>query len=386
MEFGDMYKFIVFIASAALWLPLQSKGADSAPQQAKLLFEQAVSSDTVPGISVAVGDTNGTQWAKGFGYSDLESKVPMTKKTKLRIGSVSKVITAAALMRLVEQGVLNLDSEVRLLVPDWPETHPAISLRQLTNHTSGIRDYIIPHEFLSNVQYNNTLEALNIFKNDPLLFVPGSDQSYSTYNWTLLSAAMESAKGETFKEIVSTEVFEPLGLKRTTFDDAAPIIPSRQGAYSFFTGVLINSPEVNSSYKYAGGGILSTPKDVVKFALSHLKPGFLQEESISELFTNSKLSDGTETNIGIGWFLGGQDFLAGYNSEEYADIRRILEVHPNLLYHTGLSIGSTSVLILCPEHQRAVTVIKNVDLESSADLVALALKTLDLFHSNEQVK
>ncbi|WP_444922459.1 serine hydrolase domain-containing protein [Microbulbifer sp. CnH-101-G] len=289
-------------------------------------------------------------------------------------------MTAAALMRLVEQGVINLDTDVRLLVPEWPDTHPSISLRQLTNHTSGIRDYIIPHEFLSNEQYNNTLEALNIFKNDPLLFIPGSDQSYSTYGWTLLSAAMESAKGKTFKEIVSTEVFEPLGLKRTTFDDAAPIISRRQGAYSFFTGELINSPEVNSSYKYAGGGILSTPKDVVKFALSHLKPGYLQDESIQALFTQSKLSDGTETNIGIGWFLGSQDFLAGYDSEEFEDIRLILRKHPNLLYHTGLSIGSTSVLMLCPDHQRAVTVIKNVDLESSADLIVLSLKTLEIFH------
>ncbi|BBM03095.1 serine hydrolase [Microbulbifer sp. GL-2] len=379
-----MYRSLLSLSFSVLLLPLQYVSAETTSERAEALFEDAVSSETVPGISVAVGSSDGVQWAQGFGYSDLESKVPMTKKTKLRIGSVSKVMTASALMRLVEQGVIDLDTEVRTLVPEWPDNHSPISLRQLTNHTSGIRHYKIPDEFLLNIKYSNTIEALDIFKGDPLLFSPGVKKSYSTYGWTLLSAAMEGAKGKGFKEIVHSEVFDPLQLKKTTFDDAAPIIPKRQRAYSYFGGTLTNSPEVNSSHKYAGGGILSTPKDVVKFALAHLEPGYLREDSLSKLFTKSHLSDGSEINIGVGWFIGSEDLVAEYASDEYEDLRRILQEHPNIVSHSGLSIGSVSMLILCPDHQRAIAAIKNVDLETSADLTALSLRALDIFHRSEE--
>ena len=148
---------------------------------ARVMFEKAASSPSVPGISVAIANKDGIIWSEGFGYSDLENEVAMTKNTKLRIGSIAKVITAAGLMRLYDQGKIDLDDDIRGLVSEWPKKHEKITLRQLTSHTSGIRHYKSEEEFLSNVKYKNTIDALNIFKDDQLEFKPGTEFGYSTF-------------------------------------------------------------------------------------------------------------------------------------------------------------------------------------------------------------
>lgn len=358
----------------------QSAHSNDAIDKAQKLFTQAVAAESVPGISVAVGDINGMIWAQGFGFSNIENQQPMTVQTKLRVGSVAKVITAAGVMRLHQQNNLDLDGNINQQVPEWPAIHPNISLRQLANHTSGIRHYK-GQEFLSNKQYNSTVEALAIFSNDELLFKPGSRYKYSTYAWTLISAAMEKAdQKRNFKEIITDEVFKPLGLSETTFDDSVPLISHRHSPYSYRNSQLFNSPAVNSSYKYAGGGFLSTPSDVVKFSLAHLKPGYLNEQSLNSLFATTAKDKGS--NFGIGWMVGFDSYQPRFNGQNKRDkdFKRIMKEHKDSVMHSGGSMGGTTMMILCREHQHAVTVVKNVSGEISANVFELALKTLDIFN------
>ena len=127
------------------------------------LMQAAVESETVPGISIAVADKTGIIYAKGFGYSDLEKNVPMTTKTKLRIGSISKVMTTAALMRMVEDKKVKLTTNIEDLVEEWPKSHDDFNFYHLTGHTSGIRHYSSDEEFFSNIQYDSRVESLSIF-------------------------------------------------------------------------------------------------------------------------------------------------------------------------------------------------------------------------------
>jgi len=303
----------------------------------------------------------------------------MTNKTKLRIGSVAKVITSAALMRLYEQQKIDFDVDVKSLVKSWPKNTPRINLAQLTNHTSGIRHYR-GQEFLSNKEFKTTTDALAIFKNDELLFSPGSRFSYSTYAWTLVSAVMERADGQRdFKTIVNDEVLKPLNLKGTTFDDTSPIIEYRHTPYSYAGGQLFNSPAVNSSYKYAGGGFLSTPSDVVTFAMAHVEPGYLDKLSLEKMFTST--AKGRGSNFGIGWLVGFETYLSRLERDKEAnkDYIRIVREHPDSVMHSGGSMGGTTMLILCLEHKHSVAVVKNVSGETSANVFKLALKTLDIF-------
>jgi len=348
---------------------------------ASKIFEEAVLSPSVPGISVAVTDTTGIKWAKGFGFANLEHKVPMTVETKMRIGSVAKVITTAALMRLYERNLIDFNKDIRSYVPEWPEKHKKITLNQLVSHTSGIRHYK-KGEFLNNGDYKTTTNALNIFKRDDLLFIPGQKFSYSTYAWTLVSAVMENAAGDIpFKRLIREEVFIPLSLTNTTFDDNDRIISNRQSSYTFHGDSLVNAPEVFSSYKYAGGGFLATPSDISRFALAHTNQNYLKSETLHKMFTKQKLADKTYSFFGIGWMIGFDRYInkAKKDKTNGAEYIALMKQHPNSVMHSGGSMGGVTMMILCLDHKHSVTVVKNVSDEHSVNVFNLALKTLDLF-------
>ena len=353
---------------------------ERAVTDATAMFEKAVSSPTVPGISVALGDRSGIIWARGFGWADLENQVLMDTDTKMRIGSVAKPFTSAALMRLYEQGKIDLDKDVRNYVPAWPEKHAAITLRQLTSHTAGIRHYEAG-EFLSNLSYQDVNASLDIFKDSPLLFKPGSEYRYSTYAWTLVSAAIEGAAGgRHFKQIMEEEVFAPIGMKDSTLDEQYTIIPNRQRPYSVRDDRLLNSPQTDHSYKWAGGGFISSTSDVVRFAMAHLDGHFLKPLTVTEMFTPATTADGKALDYGIGWHIGFDIYMDRFSEDP--DVIRIMEEHPNAVMHSGGSTGGTTMMILCLDHQRAVAVVKNVDGDTSTSHILLALKTLDMFQSD----
>jgi len=350
--------------------------------EADALFQQAVASPTVPGISVAVAGRRGVIWARGFGWADLESKVPMTTRTKMRIGSVAKPFTAAALMRLYEQGKIDLDADVRTYAPDWPASHPVITLRQLTSHTSGIRHYE-DDEFLSNRYFPTIVESLGIFKDSPLEFEPGTDQSYSTYAWTLVSAAIEGADGgRGFGDILQQEVFTPIGMQDSALDVQSAIIPNRQRPYTVVDGELRNAPQTDHSYKWGGGGFIASSSDVARFAMAHLDGKFLKPETAAMMFQPAAMSGGRFSPYGIGWQIGFGRYLEKYKDD--ANAQRIMAEHSNAVMHSGGSTGGITMMILCRDHGRAVVVVKNVDSEESAVPFLLALSTMDVFFKNQE--
>lgn len=351
--------------------------------QADALFQEAVASPTVPGISVAIAGSEGVIWARGFGWADLESKVPMSTRTKMRIGSVAKPFTAAALMRLYEQGKIDLDADVRTYVPAWPASHPVITLRQLTSHTSGIRHYE-DDEFLSNRNYPTIIDSLDIFKDSPLKFEPGTDQAYSTYAWTLVSAAIEGAdSGRSFGDIMRQEVFAPIGMQDSALDVQSEIIPNRQRPYTVVDGELRNAPQTDHSYKWGGGGFIASSSDVARFAMAHLDGKFLKPETVALMFQPAAMAGGRLSQYGIGWQIGFGRYLEKYTDNEEA--QRIMAEHPGAVMHSGGSTGGITMMILCRDHGRAVVVVKNVDGEESAVPFLLALETLDIFHKNQAV-
>jgi CubicO group peptidase (beta-lactamase class C family) len=299
----------------------------------------------IPGVTLAVAVDGQIVYAEGFGYADLEQRVPVWPTTRFRIASDSKPLTAAGLMLLVEQGKLDLDAPVQKYVPSFPEKGSdkgaKITPRMLGGHLAGIRHYQ-DDEFLLAKHYGSVTEGLKIFANDPLVSAPGKEFHYSSYGFNLLSAAMEAAAGEDFLSYMHGHVFGPLGLRHTTEDQASAIIEQRARPYEKAKdGKIENAPFVDNSYKWAGGGFLSTAEDLVKFGSALLQPGFLKPESLRLLFTPQKTNDGKETGYGIGWGIG--------KSESG---RRIYE-------HNGGAVGGSSRLILYPDSHVVVAMICN---------------------------
>ena len=313
-----------------------------AVRAARTAVRAVMDSAGVPGASVAVGVGDGIVWSEGFGWADVEQRVPVTPLTRFRVGSVSKTMTASGLGLLVERGRVDLDAPVQRYVPDFPEKRWPVTTRQLGGHTAGIRHYR-GNEMLSAESFPTVASGLTIFAEDTLLFEPETGYAYSSYGWNLLSAVMEGASGRPFLAFMRDEVFEPLELRNTVAEHMDSIIPWRTRYYEQGEdGRLVHAPYVDNSYKWAGGGFLSTPEDLVRFGQAHLRPGFLRAATLAELQEPQTLRNGESTGYGIGWRRYPQD-----DGDQ-------------ALGHSGGSVGGTTLLLLVPEHDLVVAGVVNI--------------------------
>lgn len=303
---------------------------------------ELLAEEDLPGLSIAIGVDGRVVFSEGFGFADLEHRVPVSPLTRMRIGSVSKPVTAAAMAVLYEQGKLDLDAPIQRYVPSVPEKRWPITVRQVAGHIAGIRHYL-GDENTSSRRYATVLEGLTIFQDDTLLFEPGTQYSYSSYGWNLLSAVVEGAAGEEFLSVMRRAVWEPLGMTSIVAEHTDSIIPWRASFYQRGEedGPLLNATYVDNSYKWAGGGFVSNTEDLVRFGFAHLGPGFLAPETVEMLFASQRLSSGEETGYGIGW-----------RSDVDAAGRRIIN-------HTGGSVGGRAVLLLYPDDGVVVAMLSN---------------------------
>jgi serine beta-lactamase-like protein LACTB len=297
-----------------------------------------------PGMSVAVAVDGKLVWAEGFGVADLEQCVPVTPKTKFRIGSTSKPLTSAAVALLYDQKRLDLDAPIQRYVPNFPDKSHIITTRQLLGHLAGIRGYNAEEgSKLDRDVYRSVSESLKRFKDDPLAALPGSKWIYSTYGYVLASAAIEGAAGQDFLSFMHDKVFLPLGMQDTLADESDKIIPNRARWYTVVAdGSYRNTPYEDLSYKWAGGGFLSTAEDLARFGLALLKPGFLKQDTLAMIFSRQKTSDGQNTKYGLGWFIHD----AGDGTERQFE-------------HSGGVSGSSSWLVIYPDQGVVIAWVQN---------------------------
>jgi serine beta-lactamase-like protein LACTB len=307
-----------------------------------------------PGMSVAVAVEDRLAWAQGFGLADIENSVPARADTVYRIASISKPIAATAVMQLVERGRLRLDDPVEKHVPAFPRKgEQTITIRHLLTHTSGIRHYR-SREMESTVEYETVEDALSIFKDDPLLFAPGTKYSYSTYAYNILAAVVESASGISFEEYLRTNVWRPAGMSATYLDRVQQVIPRRAHQYVRDGSTMLNAPLADLSNKWAGGGVLSTAEDLIRFHIALGEGKLVKPETLREMYTPYRLADGTQTEYALGWAVwkdaGGRAWIG----------------------HSGGATGGTTYLARDPARKLAVAILCNV--ESAPGLRDLAMR------------
>jgi CubicO group peptidase (beta-lactamase class C family) len=308
-----------------------------------------MSAQNIPGLSVAVAVDGKIVWSEGFGFADLENNLKVTPATRFRIASVSKPITAAAMARLYDQGKLDLDAPVQKYVPEFPSKGVVITARQLVGHLSGIRHLRRDpdpekDEFYDRKKYcKNVSQGVSLFQSDPLDFVPGTKFGYSSKGFVLLSAMLERISGEEYPNLLQREVFDPLGMSSTGVDDNRQIIPNRSRFYSLDANKkVINAPYIDQSCDWAGGGLLSTSEDLVRFGSAHLQSGFLKQDTLRQMFTSQKTPDGKETGTGLGWRI---------NHDKEGRL---------YYYHPGENVGGRSYLWVYPQEKVVVAMIHNV--------------------------
>lgn len=317
-----------------------------------------------PSVSVAVAVGGKVVWLEAQGYADLAAKRRATVATPYAIGSVSKSLTAAGVMRLADRGVFALDVDVRAYVPSFPVKPYAITARQLLSHQSGIRHYRFEFslptfsDYGSNVQYASVRDSLAVFQDDPLAFEPDTSFLYTTYGYTLLSAAAESAAGVPFLDMMQAEVFDPLGMTGTGADDKLNPAPGRASDYQNFAGDghVIAAPQTNSSNKWAGGGFRATPRDLAVFGAALLEGKVVSADGLAAMFTPRKLRSGV---------VNPQDYGLGFRIDTLKD-----PAYPGkswrAVHHGGVAIGAQAMLVLFPDSGVVVALSANATTQPPA--------------------
>lgn len=314
---------------------------------AQKLFDK----EDFPGMAVMVWHEGQYVFEKGYGYADIENQILVDpRKSLFRIGSVSKPVTAALLAKLYENGKLNLDEDIKSYLPYFPTKEYPITTRQLAGHLGGIRHYRGMENF-SKKYYPTVKDGLDIFMQDSLIHEPGSQYAYSSYGWNLISAVLEGAANNDFLTMMDDYVFNALELE----DMQAEIMSEKtENKVAFYQKNLarnnVLAPTVDNSYKWAGGGFISSADDVVDFAVAHLEPGYLKESTLNELFASQHTNEGKATNYGLGW-------RSGEDKKGRAWIG-----------HSGGSVGGTTMMLIYPEEKLIVVTLVNLSSAKTGDL------------------
>lgn len=364
-QFNHFAKAIFLLALTTLFnnfaYSQKPKEYEKAIAQSRKIIAETMAKQNIPGLSIAVAVDGKIIWSEGFGFADLENRIRVSPATRFRIASISKPFTAAAMARLYEQKKIDLDAPVQNYVSDFPLKGQKVSVRQLVGHLSGIRHYRRHKDqekddfFNRKKYYKSVSDALKIFQDDPLDFPPGTKFGYSSYGYTLLSAAIEGAARQDFLSYMQNEVFNPLKMQSSSADDNRKIVPNRTRFYSLDENKsLINAPYIDGSETWAGGGFLSTSEDLVRFGSAHLQNGFLKEATLKEIFTSQRTSDGKETGTGFGWRIG--------TDKE----GRIYYFHP------GENVGGRSYLWMYPHQKVVVVMLHNLTGASLASIVEIS--------------
>jgi CubicO group peptidase (beta-lactamase class C family) len=310
-----------------------------------------------PGASLAVIKDGKVIYSRAYGLADVESKTPASTSTNYRLASVTKQFTATAILILVDQGKLSLDSRLTDVLPGAPRYARDVRIRHLLNHTSGLVDY---EDFVPDTQTVQVLDAdvLKLLsKIDSMYFPAGAKFRYSNSGFALLALVVEAVSGQPFAIFLKKNIFEPLGMNHTVaFQNGISTVDNRAFGCSQTDQGFIRTDQSNTSAVLGDGGIYSSVEDLFKWdqdlSANHLISASLRRQS----FTPGVLNDGTQTKYGYGWYI-----------EPYKNLSSV--------YHTGSTRGFRNAILRLPDLHLTVIVLTN---RNEGEPIELARKIADL--------
>jgi len=329
----------------------------------------------IPGLALLVARNHRVVLAANFGLASLERKQPVTDSTEFEIASMSKQFTDAAVLLLVERGQLASSDHLSQHLPDLPPAWQAITLEQLMNHTSGLRDdWDEPDSFFTTRTTQGFLEAL---KAAPLKFEPGSDWSYGCGPF-LLGLVIQRVAGRSYPEFMRESIFEPLGLSSTRVNDSASVASAAATGYVIRQGELRTGIRISPAAEArADVGIRSTARDLARWDAALDDTSLLSARSRERMFTPARLTNGDPTPYGLGWFITpfrghtevehGGGFRTGFSSviARYPDDRLTVIVLTNLQSAHAYSIARGVAAFYDDAYRSIATMRPRADPDSS---------------------
>lgn len=293
----------------------------------------------VPGAAIAVVKKGKVVKMRGYGRASLEFRVPITAKTVFEIGSVSKQITAAAILLLVEDGRVKLDEDISVYLSDAPEDWKGITVRHLLTHTSGIQSYTRLGGFELFKKYT-VKDFIKELSKHPLEFKPGAGYRYNNSGYNLLGFIVESASGKSYWDFLRERIYMPLGMNSTANRDPKFVIPLRANGYEWRNGKYVGRDYILTDL-FSAGAIVSTIEDLTKWDRALRDERLLTEASKKEMWTPYVLSTGEQRTYGLGWIITdfrGQKLLrhGGQTAGFAANISRFVDSDLSVIVLTNL--------------------------------------------------
>jgi len=294
-----------------------------------------------PGAAVIVAKDGEVIFRKGQGIANLELDVPIEPDMVFRLGSITKQFTAVAILMLAEQGKLHLEDSISQFLPNYPTHDYLITLKHLLTHTSGIKSYTSMPEWPPLWRKDfNVQELIDFFKYQPMESAPGKRWAYNNSGYILLGAIIEKVSGQTYEQFIQQNIFEPLGMKQSYYDNPTRIIPRRVAGYDKSDEGFTNAAYLSMTQPYAAGALASTVDDLVLWDSALYTERLLKQETLKQAHISHQLTDGSSTAYGYGWEIS-----------EYAGHR--------LIEHGGGIHGFRTRAIRMPDDRVFVAVLSN---------------------------
>ncbi len=237
-----------------------------------------------------------------FGLANLELNTPMAKDMVFEIGSITKQFTAIAILMLKEQGKLDLEDDIKKYLPNYPSQGKTITIHNLLNHTSGIKNYVTLKEWFPLIRKDFTPKNfIDFFKEEPLNFNPGDKWEYSNSGYYILGHIIEKISGQSYGDFIESKIFKPLEMENSYYSNHSKLINKRVLGYSKQDNSIINANYVSYSHLYSAGALMSTTEDLFKWNQALVDNTLISKETKKMIFKNTTLNDGSKTNYSYGW-------------------------------------------------------------------------------------
>ena len=298
--------------------------------------------------SVSLSQNGAVLLEEGFGFANNEDGTLNTASTQFRIGSVTKPFTAIAILQLEEDGELQIEDQVSLYLPDYPNGD-MITIKHLLEHSSGITNYTDLPGLVDLVQEPRTVdEVIDIFKDLPLEFEPGSTFAYSNSGFHLLGKIIEVVSGMTYQNYLAQNIFAPAGM--TSSEYGANELGVNNRAFGYQNSSYEPAPELDMSIPYSAGAIASTVADLRRWSVAIDNNSLIGSSSTDKMFTPQN------ADYGLGWFLD--------------DVPVVAQTHGgNIFGFTSLIVRDNTNDILC-------VLLSNIDSNPDVSRLAEEMHTM----------
>lgn len=261
----------------------------------------ALSRNNEPGGEILVAQKGQIVYRKAFGMANMELDVSMKENMVFHIGSLTKQMTAVAILQLLEQGKLSLQDDIRKYLPDYQVLPDTITIEHLLTHTSGIAGNPGPSTTPNAERGPGDLVAS--YKNQPIEFRAGTKWNYNNANYYLLGYIIEKLSGKSYARYMNEYIFKPAGMNSTCFCTIDTILKNKASGYINGRNGIVNDRISGMLTLYSSGGIQSTAEDMFRWNQAIKSNLLVKKETMARAFTAFKLKDGQDSHYGYGWHI-----------------------------------------------------------------------------------